>query len=213
MWHSSSLTHEIGNDNWNEPLIITSSNKQFLVKPVIDRAKKKLDADVEVVELSNQTTGFTEFEIRYPLVVQEEEKIIKKISDLFLRFALIIAFTLELPGMDIFDISAVQSMSEKWSNQISIWCYYEKDFEELIINLQNEEMVAYSILKEFREGTNISKSKASITIGELKNNKQEIKRLPIMRPQILYTCNTFYHVNLYIFYFERFYFMTELFLF
>jgi hypothetical protein len=171
---------------------------------------------VKVVELSDQTNSFTEFEIRYPVVVDGEEEIITKLSNLFLRFALInlhIAFSLQVPGMAIFDIPAVETMSEKWSNKISIWCYYEKDFEELIINLQNEEMVAYSILKEFREGTNISKSEASITIGELKNNKQEIKRLPIMRPQILYTCNTFYHVNLYIFYFERFYFMTELFLF
>ena len=164
------LTHEVGNDIWNEPLIITSGNKQFRVKPVIDRAKKKLDADVEIVELSDQTTGFTEFEIRYPLVVQEEEIIIK-LSNLFLRFALInlhIAFTLELPGNAILDIPAVQTISKKWSNQISIWCYYEKDFEDLIINLQNEERMAYSILKEFREGTNISKSEASVTIGELR---------------------------------------------
>jgi hypothetical protein len=47
------------------------------VKPVIDRAKKKLDADVEVVQLSDPTTSVTEFEIRYPLVAEEEEKIIK----------------------------------------------------------------------------------------------------------------------------------------
>ena len=79
--------------------------------------------------------------------------------------------------MDILDIPAVQTMSEKWSNQISVWCYSEKDFEDLIINLQNEDIMAYSILKEFREGTNVSKEEASITIGELKNNKQEIKRL------------------------------------
>jgi hypothetical protein len=37
------LTHEVGNDNWNEPLIITSRNKQFRVKPVIDRAKKGME--------------------------------------------------------------------------------------------------------------------------------------------------------------------------
>jgi hypothetical protein len=67
------LTHEVGNDNWNEPLIITSRNKQFRIKPVIDRAKKKLDADVEIVELSDQTSSFTEFEIRYPVVEGEEE--------------------------------------------------------------------------------------------------------------------------------------------
>jgi hypothetical protein len=82
-------------------------------------------------------------------------------------------------------IQAVQTISEKWSNQISIWCYSEKDFEDLIINLQNEDMMAYSILKEFREGTNIPKSEASITIGQLKNNKQEIKRLySILRNQL-----------------------------
>jgi hypothetical protein len=181
------LTYEVGIDNWNEPLIITSRNKQFRVKPVIDRAKKKLDSDVEVVELSDQTNCFTEFEIRYPVVVDGEEEIITKLSNLFLRFTLInlhIAFTLQLPGMDILDIPAVQTMSEKWSNQISIWCYYEKDFEDLIINLQNEDIVAYYILKEFREGTNTSKSEASITIGELKNNKPEIKRLySILRNQ------------------------------
>ena len=173
------LTHEVGNDNWNEPLIITSRNKQFRIRPVVDRAKKKLDADVEIVELSDQASSFTEFEIRYPLVVEGEEETITKLSNLFLRLALInlhIAFTLELPGMDRLAIPAVQTMSEKWSNQISIWCYYEKDFEELIINLQNEDMMAYSILKEFREGTNISKEEASLAIRELKNNKQEIKR-------------------------------------
>ena len=103
------LTHEVGNDNWNEPLIITSGNKQFRIKPVIDRAKKKLDADVEVVELSaDQINNFTEFEIRYPLVAEgEEEKLITKISDLFLKFALInlhIAFSIELPGK-IYSIS------------------------------------------------------------------------------------------------------------
>jgi hypothetical protein len=127
---------------------------------------------VEVVELSDQTNSFIEFEIRYPVVVDGEEEIITKLSNLFLRFALInlhIAFSIELPGMAIFDIPAVQTISEKWSNQISIWCYSEKDFEDLIINLQNEEMVTYSILKEFREGTNIPKSEASMTIGELKN--------------------------------------------
>src|SRR5215469_13876958 len=173
------LNHEVGNDSWNEPLVITSRNKQFQIRPVIDRAKKKLDADVEIVELSDQTTSFTEFEIRYP-VVEGEEEIITKLSNLFLRFALInlhITFGIELPGMDILGIPAVQSVSEKWSNQISIWCYSEKDFEDLILNLQNEDMMAYSILKEFREGTNVSKEEASITIGELKNNKQEIKRL------------------------------------
>jgi hypothetical protein len=173
------LTHEVGIDNWNEPLIITSRNKQFRIRPVVDRAKKKLDADVEIVELSDQTSSFTEFEIRYT-VVEGEEEIIAKLSNLFLRFALInvhIAFSIELPGMDILDIPAVQTISEKWSNQISIWCYSEKDFEELIISLQNEDMMAYSILKEFREGTNISKEEASITIGELKYNKPEIKRL------------------------------------
>ncbi len=181
------LTHDVGNDNWDEPLIITSRNKQFRVKPVIDRAKKKLDADVEIVELSDQTNSFTEFEIRYPVVVDGEEKIISKISNLFLLFASInlhIAFILKLPGMAIPHIPAVETMSDKWSNQMSIWCYHEKDFEELIINLQNEEMMAYSILKEFREGTNIPKSEASMTIGELKNNKQEIKRLySILRNQ------------------------------
>jgi hypothetical protein len=173
------LTHEVGNDNWNEPLVITSRNKQFRIRPVVDRAKKKLYADVEVVELSDRTNNFTEFEIRYP-VVEGEEQVITKISNLFLRFALInlhIAFSLQLPGMGILDIPAVQTISEKWSNQISIWCYSEKDFEDLIINLQNEDMVAYSILKEFREVANISKEKASITIGELKYNKPEIKRL------------------------------------
>jgi hypothetical protein len=35
------LTHEVGNDNWNEPLIITSRNKQFRVKPVIDLIDSK----------------------------------------------------------------------------------------------------------------------------------------------------------------------------
>ena len=53
------LTHEVGNDNWNEPLIITSRNKQFRIRPVIDRAKKKLDADGKVVGLSDQTNSFT----------------------------------------------------------------------------------------------------------------------------------------------------------
>lgn len=142
------LTREVGNDNWNKPLIITSRNRQFLIKPVIDRAKKKLYADVEVVELSDQTNGFIEFELRYPLVAEGEEEIITKISNLFLRFALInlhIAFSIELPGTDILYIPEVQTISEKWSNQISIWCYYEKDFEDLIINLQNENMMAYSI--------------------------------------------------------------------
>jgi hypothetical protein len=181
------LTYDVGNDNWDEPLTITSHNKQFRIKPVIDRAKKKLDADVKVVELSgDQINSFTEFEIRYP-VVEEQEEIISKILELFLRFALInlhIAFSIELPGMDILNIPAVQTISEKWSNQISIWCYSEKDFEDLIINLQNEDLVAYSILREFREGTNISKAEASITIGELKYNKPEIKRLySILRNQ------------------------------
>jgi hypothetical protein len=173
------LTHEIGNDDWNEPLIITSRNKQFRIRLIVDRAKKKLDATVEIVELSDQASNSTEFEIRYPIVEREEE-IITKISNLLLRFALInlyIAFSIKLPGMDILDIPAVQTISEKWSNQISIWCYSEKDFEDLIMNLQNEDMMAYSILKEFREGTNISKEEASITIGELKYNKPEIKRL------------------------------------
>ncbi|MFZ0511857.1 MAG: hypothetical protein WAM14_09645, partial [Candidatus Nitrosopolaris sp.] len=179
------LTHDAGNDNWNEPLIITSCNKQFRITPVIDRAKKKLDANVEVVELSaDQINSFTEFEIRYPVV---EEKIITKIFHLFLKFALInlhIAFSIELPEKDIFNIPAVQTVSEKWSNQISIWCYSEKDFEDLIINLQDEDMDAYSILKEFREGTNIPKAEASITIAELKYNKPEIKRLySILRNQ------------------------------
>jgi hypothetical protein len=62
---------------------------------------------VEVVELSDQTNSFTEFEIRYPVVVDGEEQIITKLSNLFLRFALInlhIAFSIELPGMAIFDI-------------------------------------------------------------------------------------------------------------
>jgi hypothetical protein len=68
-----------GNDNWNEPLIITSRNKQFRIKPVIDRTKKKLDANVEVAQLSaDQINNFTEFEIRYP-VVQGEEEIITKL--------------------------------------------------------------------------------------------------------------------------------------
>ncbi len=97
-----------------------------------------------------------------------------------LRFILInlhIAFSIELPGKDIFNIPAVQTISEKWSNQISIWCYSEKEFEDLIINLQ-------ASLKEFREGTNISRAEASIRIGELKSNKPEIKRLySILRNQ------------------------------
>jgi len=53
------LAHEVGNDNWNEPLIITSRNKQFQIRPIIDRAKKKLDADGKVVGLSDQTNSFT----------------------------------------------------------------------------------------------------------------------------------------------------------
>ena len=176
------LTYDVDNDNWNEPLIITSRNKQFRIKPVIDRTKKKLYANVEVAQLSaDQINNFTEFEIRYP-VVEGEEEIITKIFDLFLKFALInlhIAFSIQLPGKDIFNIPAVQTISEKWSNQISIWCYSEKDFEDLIINLQNEDMIAYSILKEFRESTYISKAETSITIGELKYTKPEIKRLTL----------------------------------
>ena len=59
------LTYDVGNENWNEPLIITSRNKQFRIKPVVDKAKKKLGANVEVVELSaDQINSFTEFEIR-----------------------------------------------------------------------------------------------------------------------------------------------------
>lgn len=60
---------------------------------------------MEIVELSDQASSFTEFEIRYPVVEGEEE-----ISDLFLRFALInlhIAFTLELPGMERLGIHTV----------------------------------------------------------------------------------------------------------
>jgi hypothetical protein len=70
---SYALTHKVGNDNWNEPLIITSGNKQFRIKPVIDRAKKKLYADVEIFELSDHSSSFTEFEIRYPVVDGEQE--------------------------------------------------------------------------------------------------------------------------------------------
>ena len=49
------LTYDVGNDNWNEPLIITSRNKQFRIKPVIDRTKKKLDANVEVARIISRS--------------------------------------------------------------------------------------------------------------------------------------------------------------
>jgi hypothetical protein len=146
------LTHEVGNDNWNEPLIITSRNRQFLIKPVIDRAKKKLYADVEIVELSHQTKSFTEFEIRYSAVVDGEKEIITKLSNLFLRFALInlhIAFSIELPGMDILDIPAVQTISEKWSNQISIWCCSpNRDYNRAIRKMTDYTSEKFEILPD-----------------------------------------------------------------
>ncbi len=48
---------------------------------------------------------------------------VSRIPDLFLRFALInlhITFLSQLPGKQIFNAPAVQTITDKWSNQISI---------------------------------------------------------------------------------------------
>lgn len=193
------LAEQNGIERWNKPLIITSGNKRYLIRIIVDRVRQTIHSQVEV-KLRTQKVSSTELEVCIPIVDALD---IESIESLLMEYALLNAhmsfhFELKLDkGGDgnspvLSDIHNNSGIASNWSNFSSIYYCSPSDFRRFVLGLsrENDDTPAYEILKKnFREGTNIKKDMISLTtVGELKLDQGKINELyerlrKVMRPK------------------------------
>lgn len=89
------LAEQNGIERWNKPLIITSGNKRYFIRLIVDRVRQTIHPQVEV-KLWTQNVRSTELEVCIPLVDALD---IVSIDSLLMEYALLnahISFHFEL---------------------------------------------------------------------------------------------------------------------
>ena len=168
---------------WNEALIISNGNMRFRIYLIVDKINQKISSDIKVeqIKTENDSSDFTEVEFHFPII--EGINFLHGIRWFLMQYAILnthISFNFNLYGSEHIDsnLPQTQKLITDWSNPISIFYYTYPEFRNFIFGLEDNDISAYDIIrKNFREGTNIKKENVEGTIGDLKNNEENIRKL------------------------------------
>ena len=175
------LGAEKGIEDWNHHVIITGNNMQYLVYLKVNRIEQTLNVDIEEVDLQSEME-YTSIDVILPPGVIAREY---GLYQFLIQYAMLnshISFQLEF-DTDMFHqkyvLPRTQKYNSEWANRPSIHYYRLEEFKQLIQGVEDNDAIAYDILRSlnFREVTNISKSDAGMTIKELKEDTRKISEL------------------------------------
>ena len=178
------LAADNGIEEWNEPLIITEDGtKSYLVRLKLDRIEQSINAEIESrLLVITSDSGFTTIEVSIP--IQKNHYQLRTflrdyaILNPHITFDFDIYPDLEKEGVrKRYYLSQTQKFDTDWHNRPSIHYYSLPEFKQLIYGIDENNKIAYDVLKLFREATNISRKDAEMTIGELKGDIEKITEL------------------------------------
>jgi hypothetical protein len=168
-------------EDWNQPVIITGNITQYLVYLKVDRVEQTLNVDIEEVDLQSEKEH-TSIDVSLPPEAIKREN---GLHQFLIQYAMLnphISFQLEF-DTDMFHqkyvLPRTQKYNSEWANRPSIHYYRLEEFKQLIQGIEDNDAIAYDILRSlnFREVTNLSKSDAGMTIKELKEDTRKISEL------------------------------------
>ncbi len=177
------LATENGIQGWNEPLVMTDgSNKSFLIRLILDRLKQTINTKIEIQPKLTSTNGFTSVEVNFP--VHENHSQLRTYLRDYARLNPHITFDFDIyPDLDEentarerYFLPQTQKLSQ-WSNRPSIHYYSLPEFQQLIYGIEDNNTIAYDVIRLFREATNISRNDTKMTIGQLKHDGEKIIEL------------------------------------
>ena len=147
---------------WNEPLIIRSQQKLFLITLNVDRVNQVIHTEINEERPRGSPVKFTEIELHLPIskgyvdLVRLQNFLVDHTT-----FNTHIGFIFKLDDTDrALSFPQVQSINTQRTNVASIYYYTLSEFENLILGLQNNEIPVYDVIREiFRERSNMKKEK------------------------------------------------------
>ena len=178
------LATESGIQGWNEPLIITDgdNNKSFLIRLVLDRIEQTINTKIETQSIVATIDGFTSIEVNFP--THENHYQLRTFLRDYARLNPHITFDFDIyPDLDEENKAREQSFLpqtqklSQWSNRPSIHYYSLAEFQQLIYGIDDNNTIAYDVIRLFREATNISRNDTKMIIGQLKQDGERIIQL------------------------------------
>jgi hypothetical protein len=197
------LARDIGREDWNEPLIITTPRARYEIRLEADRINQTVSSIVSEFSIDNgiyksdgdgeeTRTNFTEIEVHFPL--NSRTKALEYVNELhayLMEYTLInlhISFEIKIDSPDIAKVLKVpQSLylpsqyeggGGNVTSNTSIYYYTYSEFQNFIegLTVDNNSLLAYDLLRlKFREGKTLRKTAlfSSLTIANLKSNQHD----------------------------------------
>ena len=166
---------------WNEPLVIDSGKISYYIRPNFDRVGQEAETFIE--EHENKIEDVTSITIRYhPEMIYNKKVTIYNFIFNYTMLNTHITFNVEIFLDDPIakmqgTIPHIQRINPNWRNPPSIKFYSLREFQDYIKYLEDKNMKAYSVIRRFREGTNLKMDKLPMTVGELQKDDQKISEL------------------------------------
>jgi hypothetical protein len=193
------LARNIGEENWNEPLIIVTPRSRYEIKLKVDRINQTVSSIVSEFLLENDMykseregektgTNFTEIEVHLPQKSTIETiECVNKLHSYLMEYTFInlhISFEIKIDSPDITKVlNLPRSLylpsqyggSRGTTTNTSIYYYTFSEFQNYIESIasDNNSLLAYDLLRlKFREGKTLRKTDffSSLTIANLKSN-------------------------------------------
>lgn len=172
------LAYDNGIKGWNEPLIIKSDRKVFAVNLDVDKINQTVTSRVEISERAPDDEPLTVVEITLPLV----EDLCLSVENYLFGYLCLnthVSFYFDTKFLGERYYSACQNITLPLRynpNFTSIHYYSPAKFTELIFGLKNNEMSAYTMVRQmFREGYCMKSIPWSI--NDLKKDEDKINQL------------------------------------
>jgi hypothetical protein len=179
------LAEDNGVKGWNKPLIITENGTElYLIYLKVDRVEQTINTGIEsqfMVTAAN--SGFTTIEINIP-IHENQYRLLTFLRD-YVILNPHITFDLDIypdlengdKAREIHHLPQTQKFETNWHNRPSIHYYSLPEFQQLIYGVDENDRIAYDVLKLFREASNIRRNEAQMTVGELKRDTKSVAEL------------------------------------
>ena len=159
---------------WDIPLRIKANGITREIKIHVDKPAQEIKPDIVQVDTTTSTDSSstdTEISVTMPLLegrlnnLSELEKYCRR----YIAFTTDIAFTLEIPSLNVkIEVPALHSLPVKWNNTSSIHSYTPQEFIAKIMGVHDKEQYTiYDVLRTFKECTRLKKTpELEMTIAE-----------------------------------------------
>jgi hypothetical protein len=182
------IPYALAEDNeikgWNKPLIITENGtKSYLVHLKVDRIEQTINTEIESQSIvAAEDSGFTSIEVNIP--IHEKHYQLRTFLRDYARLNPHITFDLDIyPDLEeegvreSHHLPQTEKLDTDWHNRPSIHYYSLPEFQQLIYGIDENDTIAYDVLKLFREASNIRRNDAKMTVGELKRDSEKVSEL------------------------------------